>query len=309
LVTGRVSGDPGASTRLPSESRREQPDLILLLYSDPTDAVVRVVIEQAARLNCEILPMSVSQLLEEVVIGSVWKWAGRTIDPGRTATVNRLVSVETDDGSNPLASSFQRQQFWIWLTAELQRFAYVSSLPSAASPVGSFGSLADQWSDLPEWVPGLRVPDHRRAGASTEALHGDIHWVDPQRLYNLGQRAPAERGVVPRGHLAYVRPAGRLFHVAQVGSTFIAPNAPPQMLPEKRAYVEAFVRSMAASSGGRILEHAFFEGQNVPVFYSTCPIPVVTGRLPVYGELVVRGLQDDIERRSGRAVARAQLFE
>ncbi|HET7032185.1 MAG TPA: hypothetical protein VFJ48_03605 [Casimicrobiaceae bacterium] len=282
---------------------RELPNLILLLYSDPADAATRALVEQAARLPCEILPISLSQLLDEAVIGSVWKCSGRTIDPSRTAVVNRLVFMESDDRSGPLQSFFQREQFWVWLTGELERFAYVSALPSAVSPVGSLGSLADQWSDLPEWVPALRVPEHRRAGDSIEGLRGDVHLVDSQRLYSLGQRAAVASGIVPRGHLAYVRPAGKLFHVAQVGGLFVVPNAPPQMDPQARAHVEAFVRTMAASSAGRILEHAFFEGESVPVFYSTFPIPVVTGRMPVYGELIVRGLQDDIEHRCRRAVA------
>jgi len=279
------------------------PELVVLLHSDPTDAVARVLIEHPACLQREVLPISLPQLLDEVIVGSAWQWAGRSIDPSRTAVVNRLVFVENGDGPRALDSPFAREQFWAWLATELQRFAYVSALPTPASPVGSFGSLADQWTDLPGWAPGLRVPDHARAGDSSAALRGDVHWVEPQRLYSLGQRAPGAQVLVPRGRLAYVRPAGRLFHVAQVGSLFVAPNAPPQMSDEARAHVEAFVRSIAASSAVRILEHTFFEGDGAPVFYSTCPVPVVTGRLPAYGELVAKGLQDDIERRCRRTVA------
>lgn len=283
--------------------RLEPPNLILLLYTDRADAVASVLLGQGQRLRCEVLAMALSQLINEAIVGRTWKWAGRTIDPSRTALVNRLVSVE--GGTGPFHSFVQRQQFWIWLAEALQGFAYVSSVPSAISPVGSFGSLLDQWSDLPELVRGLRVPAHR-AGGSTAELRGDVYLVDPWHLYNLGRRAAIEPGPTGRrGHLAYVRPAGRLFHVAQVGNTIIIPNAPPGMRQEQRDHIVSFTRSMSALSPNRILEHAFFEGNEVPVFYSTCPIPVVTGRLPGYADLVVTGLQDDIENSSQRAAARS----
>jgi hypothetical protein len=282
-------------------TRPEPPNLILLLYSDRADAVASVLLAQRQRLRREILPMSLSQLINEVMVGRTWKWAERSIDPSRTAVVNRLLSVEGATG--PFQSSVQRQQFWIWLAGALQGFAYVSSMPSAISPVGSFGSLVDQWSDLPELVSGLRVPAHR-AGGSTAELRGDVYVVDPWHLYNLGTRAAIEPASNGRyGELAYVRPAGRLFHVAQVGNTIIVPNAPPGMRQEQRDHIVSFTRSMSALSSNRILEHAFFEGNEVPVFYSTCPIPVVTGRLPGYADLVVTGLHDDIENSSRRTAA------
>ena len=276
---------------------REPPNLILLLYTDQADPVASVLLSQGARLHYEVVAMSLSQLVYEVAVGPVWKWAGRTIDPSRTAVVNRLVSIETEEGTGPLESSSQRQQFWTWLNTELQRFAYVSSMPSAVSPVGSFGSLLDQWLDLPELVRGLRVPVHRAPGTA-EALCGDVHVVNPWHLYSLGRRASDEPGPIPRGHIAYARPAGMLFHVAQVGNMIIAPNAPPEMGRDQRDDVVSFTRSMAALSGNRILEHAFFAGEGHPVFYSTCPVPVVTGRLPAYAHIVVTGLHDDIKNRS-----------
>ncbi len=77
------------------------------------------------------------------------------------------------------------------------------------------------------------------------------------------------------------------------------------MRQEQRDHIVSFTRSMSELSPNRILEHAFFEGNEVPVFYSTCPIPVVTGRLPAYTDLVVTGLQDDIENSSRRTAARS----
>jgi hypothetical protein len=281
---------------------REPPNLILLLYTDPADAVARALVEQSARLHCEVVAMSLAQLVDEVIVGAVWQWAGRTIDPARTAVVNRLIAVETEPGTGPLESSFQHQQFWAWLTAALQRFAYVSSMPSPIAAVGSFGSLIDQWTDLPQLVRGLRVPEHCASG-STDALRGDVYVLNPWHLYSLGRRATVGPGPMARGHVAYVRPAGMLFHVAQVGSTIFTPNAPPQLGQEQRDHVALFARSMAARSGNRILEHAFFAGEGLPVFYSTCPVPVVTGRFPAYADIVVTGLRDDIKNRSERIAA------
>jgi len=270
------------------------PNLVLLLYSDRSDPVARALVERAAGLPYELLAMSLAQLIDEVRVGDLWNWRGRTIDPSRTAVVNRLVSVETGDGAvPPLETSFQCQEFWTWLAGALRHFRYVSSLPSSLSPMGSFGSLADQWLELPELITGLRVPAHRPSG-SAQALHGDVYVVDPRRLYSLGSRATADNAV-PRGHLAYIRPAGKLFHVAQVGSAIIAPNAPPHLRREQWNHVESFARAMSALSTSRILEHAFFDGDEIPVFYSTCPVPVITGREPVYADLLVRGLHDDIK--------------
>jgi hypothetical protein len=281
---------------------RQPPNLILLLYADRSDPVSSVVLERAARFNCAVTAISLSQLVNEVVLGAHWTWAARTIDPSRTAVVNRLTSIEHEGATNPLASSFQRQQFWIRLNTELQRFAYVSSMPTAVSPIGSLGSLLDQWSDLPELVAGLRVPVHQ-VPWKADVLHGDVHIVNPWHLYSLGRRVGADPGPAAPGQLVYVRPAGMLFHVAQVGSMMMAANAPPGMSRAQQDYVVAFAKSMAALSGTRILEHAFFVGDGLPVFYSTCPVPVITGRMPAYADMVVEGLHDDIKQRSPRIAA------
>jgi len=66
-------------------TRPEPPNLILLLYTDRADAVTSVLLEQGQRLRCEVLAMSLSQLINEAIVGRTWKWAERTIDPSRTA--------------------------------------------------------------------------------------------------------------------------------------------------------------------------------------------------------------------------------
>ena len=74
----------------------------------------------------------------------------------------------------------------------------------------------------------------------------------------------------------------------------------PQMSAGQRDAMVAFARAMEVSSASRILEHAFFVGDDAPVFYSTCPMPVVSGSHPAYADLVIEGLKDDIERRRRR---------
>jgi hypothetical protein len=184
----------------------------------------------------------------------------------------------------------------------LPRFAYVSSMPTAVSPAGAYGSLLDQWTELPELLRGLRVPTHRSPGGREE-LHGDVCVVNPWNLYSLGTRVAAQQTPSDGGQLFYVRPAGMLFHVAQVGGLFMAANAPPTMTRAQRDYVVSFARSIAEFSTIRILEHAFFVGDQLPVFYSTCPVPVMTGRLPEYANIVIEGLHDDIQRRYQRAAS------
>ena len=276
---------------------RALPGLILLLYTDRADPVAKVLLEQAGRFECEVLALSLAQLADEVLVGSTWRWTGRTIEPSRTAVVNRIVSIDNGQPTGPFRTPAECEQFWSWLSVELERFVYVSSMPSAISPVGSFGSLLDQWLDLPDLAAGLHVPVHCRSG-STDALGGDVHVVDPRHLYSLGRRATPEPERIPPGHVAYVRPPGRMFHVAQIGDMFIIPNAPPQMGPEQHRHVVSFARSMATLSRNRILEHAFFDGQDDLVFYSTCPVPVITGRFPAYADFVVAGLHDDFKKRS-----------
>jgi hypothetical protein len=73
------------------------------------------------------------------------------------------------------------------------------------------------------------------------------------------------------------------------------------MTARQQEYIASFVAAMARVSVPRILEHAFFVGNELPVFYATFPVPVVTGPLGEYPELVIQGLCDDITRRSRRA--------
>jgi hypothetical protein len=288
-----MSADSTAGTR------RTTPERILLLYSDPADAVARVLLQQPSRFGRDVIALSLQQLVEEVEAGPQWTWAGRTIDPGRTAVVNRLTSIEPQRGVSLLASAFQRRQFSGWLHDELRRFAYASALPTAISPVGDYGSLRDQWADIPHLVGGVRVPDH----GTSHAPSPEAYAVDADSLYSLGKPVAAVPAAELSRKLIYVRPRGQLFHVAQVGGLFLAVNAPPHINHAQQEYVSAFVKAMAALSENRILEHAFFAGDALPVFYSTCAVPVITGRLPAYANLVVEGLRHDIEY--GRRLAAA----
>jgi hypothetical protein len=282
---------------------------MLLLYTDRSDPVSCVVLDNAERFNYQVIAISLYQLVHELTISPHWEWAGRTIDPTRTAVVNRL-TFGTANTANRLTSSFQKQQFWSWLHCELQRFAYVSSMPTASSLIGCYGSLLDQWLDLPELVGELRVPVHRTAWTK-EVLHGDVYIVNPWNLYSLGRQISAGPGTLRGARVAYVRPNGRLVHVSQVGSTISVTNAPQGMTPIQKDYIVSFAKSMASFSTSRILEHAFFVdvGNELPVFYSTCPVPVISGRHIAYADLVVEGLHDDIKGRSGRTASQAELLE
>lgn len=270
-------------------------DCLLLLYSDRSDPVSRVLLEQPGRFDREVIAISAEQLADEVTIGPQWTWSGRVIDPERTAVVNRLASAPAATGY------FTERQAWVWLRTALRSFAYASSLPTATSVSGDYGSLLDQWQDLPELVAGLRVPVHARPWTG-EAVHGDVYRVDPWRLYSLGTNGPAAGD----GLLHYIRPRGPMVHVAQVGETLLLANVPPGMTARQQSYIVSFVGAMASASGTRILEHAFFIGDDLPVFYSTCPTPVITGSLADYPALLVQGLQDDIARRAVRAPSQTQ---
>ena len=91
-----------------------------------------------------------------------------------------------------------------------------------------------------------------------------------------------------------------LIHVAQVGGTYFLANVPPGMAAAQQDYITSFANSMARLSASRILEHAFFVGNELPVFYATSPVPLLTGALASYPDLVIRGLCDDVKRRSRR---------
>ena len=279
-----------------------RPDLVLLLYADRSEPVSSMMLGDAARFGREVLAISLDQLVNEVEVGAQWHWAGRTIDPARTAVVNRLTSLDKPDAAGSIRSPYQRTQLSLWLREELQRFAYASSLPSINAAIGGYGSLIDQWLDLPLMVDGLRVPAHQTPW-NKAPLTGDVHLINPWSLYSLGRPA-GETGATPKaGEVAFVRPEGLLVHVAQVGGMFLLANVPPGMTRLQHDCVTAFARSMATSSGSRILEHAFFVGRDVPVFYATFPIPMITGSMPEYRDLLVQGLRDDFERYSRRAAA------
>ena len=278
-----------------TEPENVPPELVIVLYSDPRDAVTAAVMHNAHRFACPVLAIGFTELIDSLVVNPCWSWHGRSIDPLRTAVINRLTSFDTGAIEPQLPPGFSQQRFWSSLHAELQAFAYVSSMPTAASPLGGYGSLLDQWLDLPEQVPGLRVPAHQTPW-TRGPLTGDVCAVNPWNLYSLGQRVSAGGPVPGAGQLVYARPAGVLVHVAQVGGAVLFGSAPPHMTPRQHASIVAFTNAMRRVSRARILEHAFFVGSGEPVFYSTCPVPVITGSLPQYAQLVVQGLQDDFAR-------------
>ena len=267
-------------------------ELIVLLLGDQGDPVSRAILEKRHRFGHDVIAIPFDDLVADVTIGPRWQWRGITIDPAHAAVVNRLPSAQPP--ADETTSFFRQQQIWTLLYAELQRFAYASSIPSVTSLIGCHGSLLDQWIDLPKRVPDLPVPAFR-APWDERGLHGDVYAVDPSRLYSLGEPI-SPRTQRQRGRIEYVRPKGALMHVAQVGGTILFVNA-PQLSPAQHGSIVAFTREMARASSARILEHAFFVDREFPVFYSTYPIPIVTGQHPAYGDLLIDGLNDDIERR------------
>ena len=276
------------------------PDLLLLLYDDPTEPVTAAVLGHPAAFGIELVAMSAAQLVGEATVGQRWQWRGRTIEPARTAVINRLTMPVAVGPEAVVPPFFAGRQVWTWLERALRDFAYASALPTALSPVGGYGSLLDQWLDLPTLLEGLQVPAHR-APWDRAALHGDVHRVDPWQLYSLGVRVAG--GDAPAGGLDYVRPRGGLVHAAQVGGTVMLANVAPGTTAQQQSYIVSFANAMAVRSTTRILEHAFFVGDGVPVFYSTCPVPVITGTLPDYPQLLVQGLRDDLARRRFRTAA------
>jgi len=156
----------------------ERLERILLLYSDPTEPVSSVILMHRAAFECEVTAISLPQLLQVVTVGPQWDWNGIRIDPARTAVVNRLTSLELRMTDGAPQSPFERTQLSIWLHDELRRFKYASSLPSINAPIGGFGSLFDQWLDLPTHVAELRVPMHQSPG-NTAPLEGDVYIVNP----------------------------------------------------------------------------------------------------------------------------------
>lgn len=278
------------------------PQLVLLLVGDPGDAVSRALLDGRAGLERPLVAVSAERLVDVLGVGDAWTVEGHRVDPTRTALINRLPwSGRLVPGDASPRGTMVGQAVWSRLRTELGRFRYASSLPTATSLVGCFGSLLDQWQDLPRLVPGLRVPEHSAASVPT-ALRGPVFGVDRWTPYSLGRPlAEALRaGLSPAARLDYTMPEGRLVHLAQVGDTMFFPNPPPTMTaPQQNAMVGA-ARALAAVSPLRILELAFFLGRGEPVLYSACPVPVLSGRHPLYPEFVLQGLRHDIETRAGR---------
>lgn len=268
-------------------------DHLLVLYSERSEAVTTAVLAQAALFGCDVLPLSAEEMLREVRADGHWHVRGQALDPARTAVINRL-------GSLPGTDAIGERRLWVWLRQQLARFAYASALPSATSPLGGYGSLLDQWTDLPLLAPGLRVPTHRRRGESALPA-GDVRAIEPDKLYSLGQPVPSA-SAAPASLLAYAKPDGLLVIAAQAGGMLMLVNAPPDMPSAHAGEIDRFAARLAQVSESRILEHAFFVGARPPVFYSTYPIPVVSASDPQYAAFVVQGLIDDIARRSRRAL-------
>lgn len=272
------------------------PTLILLLRGDPADAVSRALIADVSGLGRQLVVVPAEQLFERIRFGPTWTLDGQSIDPSRIAVVSRLPMTDA-----PIPGAPPDRAAWSRLRRELGRCGYASGLPTPTSVMGCYGSLVDQWEDLPRIVPGTRVPAHAFA-SSPVPLDGNVHSVNRWALYHLGvpRGDVAAASLPPQLRVDYVRPRARLVHLAQVGDTMFFPNAPPEMASADADSMVAFARSLAAVSPQRILEHAFFVGDGRPVFYSTCPVPIVSGRHPTYPELVIQGLRNDIRKWGGR---------
>jgi hypothetical protein len=291
--------------RVPRPSADFEPQLVLLLYGDPNDAVTRAFGDGRSQLGWPLVAVSAQQLLDGIELEGAWTIGGRRVEPQHTAVINRLpLADRLEPGPATAADTMARQALWSRLHDELGRFGYASSLPTATSIMGCYGSLLDQWEDLPRLVPGLRVPDHS-APSLPRALHGAVFAVDRWTPYSLGK--PLDEaltaGLPAAARLDYVMPEGRLVHLAQIGEAMFFPNPPPTMTaPQQQAMVDV-ARAFAAVSPIRILEHAFFLGAGAPVLYSSFPVPVLSGGHALYPELVTQGLRNDIRTWGGRRPA------
>ena len=258
-----------------------------------------------AQLGWPLVAVSTQELIDGIELGDAWTVAGRRVDPQRTAVINRLPLADRLEPDHATAAgTMARQALWSRLHDELGRFRYASSLPTATSIMGCYGSLLDQWEDLPRLVPGLRVPDHS-APSLPRALHGTVFAVNRWTPYSLGK--PLDEalaaGLPAAARLDYVRPEGRLVHLAQIGDTMFFPNPPPTMTASQQQAMMGVARALAAVSPIRILEHAFFLGQGAPILYSSFPVPVLSGGHALYPELVKQGLRNDIKKWGGRRSA------
>lgn len=278
-----------------------EPDLVLLLCGDPGDAVTRALVDHRLELGWPLAAIPARQLVDGVELGDAWMVAGRCVRPQRTALINRLPMADRlEPGDATAAGTMARQALWSRLHDEFACFRYSSSLPTATSIMGCYGSLLDQWEDLPRLVPGLLVPDHS-APSLPRALHGTVYAVSRWTPYSLGK--PLDEalaaGLPAAVRLDYVLPAGHLVHLAQVGDTMFFPNPPPTMSPRQQQAMVDVARALAEVSPIRILEHAFFLGNGPPVLYSSCPVPVFSGGHSLYPELIKLGLRNDIKKWRG----------
>jgi hypothetical protein len=279
-----------------------EPDLVLLLYGDPGDAVTRALVESPSLLGWPLAAVSAQQLSDGVEIGDAWTVAGRRVQPRRTALINRLPMADhLEPGDVTTAGTTSRQALWGRLHDELGRFGYASSLPTATSIMGCYGSLLDQWQDLPRLVPGLLVPEHS-APSLPRPLNGNVFAVDRWTPYSLGK--PLDEalaaGLPTAVRLDYVLPEGHLVLLTQIGDTMFFLNPPPTITAGQEQAMVGVARALAAVSTIRILEHAFFLGNGPPVLYSSCPVPVLSGGHALYPELVKQGLRNDIKKWRGR---------
>ena len=290
---------------VPRPSAEFEPHLVLLLYGDPSDAVTRALVEGRSQLGWPLLAVSTQELLDGTELDDNWTVAGRRVTPQHTAVINRLpLGDRLEPGPETAAGTVARQALWSRLHDELGRFGYASSLPTASSILGCYGSLLDQWQDLPRLVPGLRVPDHS-APSVPRALHGTVFSVNRWTPYSLGK--PLDEalaaGLTKEARLDYVMPEGRLVHLAQVGDSMFFPNPPSTMTAPQQQAMVGVARAFAAVSPIRILEHAFFLGHGEPILYSSFPVPVLSGGHALYPDLVTQGLHNDIKKWRGRRPA------
>ncbi|NUZ06678.1 hypothetical protein [Piscinibacter koreensis] len=299
--------NPGRATRMtvPTPSADFEPELVLLLCSDPADAVTRALMQKRASLGWPLIALSAQQLIDGIELGTRWVVDGRRVDPDRTALINRLpLGDRLEPGPATPDATVVRQAVWCRLRDELGRFRYVSSLPTATSIMGCYGSLLDQWQDLPRLVPGLRVPEHSAASVP-RALQGRVFAVNRWTPYSLGKPldATGQSEVPATQRVDYVMPEGGMVHLAQVGDAMFFPNAPPTMSASQRQAMIDIARAFAAVSAIRVLEHALFLGDGPPVLYSSFPVPVMSGGHPLYAQLVEQGLTNDIRKWAGRRAA------
>ena len=158
---------------VPRPSAEFEPHLVLLLYGDPSDAVTRALVEGRSQLGWPLLAVSTQELLDGTELDDNWTVAGRRVTPQHTAVINRLpLGDRLEPGPETAAGTVARQALWSRLHDELGRFGYASSLPTASSILGCYGSLLDQWQDLPRKWPSQRPCSSH-------------WWAEPQRRSTL----------------------------------------------------------------------------------------------------------------------------